>query len=93
MQISGRELRYVLTLTLFQAGRPMSVADLAAALAVAGFEVNGRASKTISDSLRWEIGRGRVVRLTRSRYVTGKIPTSTRYWIRSHVREMQQRAA
>lgn len=83
----------MLTLTLLQARRPMSVGELTAALAATGFEVDGRASKMISDALRWEISRGRAVRLTRSLYATGEIPTSTRYWIRSRVREMQRHAA
>ncbi len=34
----------------------------------AGFDLGGRASKIISDALRWETRRGRVIRIGRGRY-------------------------
>ncbi|MGH1488740.1 MAG: hypothetical protein ACRBK7_04990, partial [Acidimicrobiales bacterium] len=37
----------------------------------------GRASKVISDSLRWELARGRVKRLSRGVYSYGRVPTAT----------------
>ncbi|MCW2687138.1 MAG: hypothetical protein JWR37_2028 [Mycobacterium sp.] len=44
---------------LFDTG-PATVASLVEMLGADGFEVGGRASKSVSDPLRWEIGRGRV---------------------------------
>jgi hypothetical protein len=51
--LRGTELRYVPTMQLFNDG-PSTVADLANALAAQGFHISGRASKSISDALRWE---------------------------------------
>jgi hypothetical protein len=42
---------------------PASISELAEAVAWQGFAVAGRASKSISDALRWEMGYGRVRRL------------------------------
>jgi hypothetical protein len=56
-----------------------------------GFCVRGRASKAVSDALRWEIGRGRVRRLGRGVYGPGYIPRSTEY--RIHQRVLALRAA
>lgn len=80
----GRDLRYVLTMHLFESG-PRTVEGLVAAVRRAGFEIDGRPSKTVSDALRWEVARGRVVRLARGRYGPGSMPRSTRAWIRSRV--------
>ena len=62
MQLQGIELRYVLTMHLLSHG-PASITELADAVAWHGFAVAGRASKSISDALRWEMGYGRVRRL------------------------------
>src|SRR3954452_9800927 len=65
--LRGYELRCVLTLHLFQNGKT-TVADLVDILEYHGFEVSGRASKTMSDALRYEIAHGRVRRARRGRY-------------------------
>jgi hypothetical protein len=62
LQLRGIELRYALTMHL-SSHRPTSIAELADAPAWHGFAVAGRASKSISDALRWEMGYGRVRRL------------------------------
>ena len=49
----------------------------------AGYRIKGRASKAVSDALRWEAAHGRVVRLGRGRYDTGRIPRSTIAWLRA----------
>jgi hypothetical protein len=85
--IRGQDLRYVLTLRLMQVGM-QTVDELVSAVRGAGFEMGGRPSKAVSDALRWEIARGRVVRLGRGRYGPGTVPRSTRYWIRSSVRAL-----
>lgn len=57
----GVELRYVLTFYLSQHGRA-TIPDLIEALDYYGFAIPGRASKSVSDALRWEIAHGRVRR-------------------------------
>lgn len=81
-QIFGRELRYRLSVMLRDAHRPMKVHEMIVTLRSGGLGVRGRSSKAISDALRWEIRRGRVVRVGRATYVTGRIPPSTLRWIR-----------
>lgn len=81
------ELRYLLTdLIASGPGRAWTVAELVEVLEQAGFEIPDRASKTVSDQLRWEVGRGRVVRVGRGRYRMGSIPGSTRRRIRTAAR-------
>jgi hypothetical protein len=60
----------------------VSVRELVARLAARGFQLDGRASKIISDALRWEVRRGRVVRVARGRYRHGSAPISTARRIR-----------
>jgi hypothetical protein len=72
----GRSLRFVL-LAEIRRRRTMSVAEMVAFLADTGYQVTGRPSKTISDALRWEIARGRVVRLRRGVYRYGRAPRTT----------------
>lgn len=81
------ELRYLLTSYLHDRG-PLSVAELARLLDVDGFVVWGRPSKVVSDALRWEVRRGRVVRLGRGRYAPGRMPRGTAYRIRKRVEAM-----
>lgn len=85
--ITGRELRYFLTLTVHAAPRALTVDDLVAAVRAVGLQLDGRPSKVISDSLRWEIRRQRVVRVGRSLYAPGVLPRSTRSFMRLHLRE------
>ena len=66
--LRGRALRFVLVDELMR-HQDMTVAELVTALVHrAGFDLGGRASKIISDALRWETRRGRVVRIGRGRY-------------------------
>lgn len=85
--LQGRRLRYLLTLIVHRADRPLTVKELVTALEDGGFTVDGRPSKTVSDALRWEIGRGRVVRVGRGTYVRGHLPRSTAAFLRRHLRE------
>ncbi|MGY4646703.1 hypothetical protein ACVWWN_000499 [Mycobacterium sp. URHB0021] len=66
----GLELRYALTFQLFQHGAA-TVPELIDALHYHHFAISGRASKAVSDALRWEIAHGRVRRLARGRYAPG----------------------
>ncbi|MEY8014860.1 hypothetical protein [Mycobacterium servetii] len=90
MELRGIELRYVLTMHLAHNGRS-TVAEMIDALARQGFRVHGRASKAVSDALRWEAERDRVRRLRRGLYGPGYIPRSTEH--RMHKRVLGLRAA
>lgn len=89
--IAGLPLRYLLTTLMLEAGRPVSVRELVVWCAREGVVFQGRPSKVISDSLRWEIGRGRVIRLRRGIYraTGGAIPRSTRHWIAKRVGQLR----
>jgi hypothetical protein len=89
-QLQGIDLRYALTMCLLQHG-PTSVRELTAAMEWQGLDINGRASKQISDALRWERRRGRVRRLARGLYGPGYVPRGTEYRIYNRV--MALRAA
>ena len=71
------ELRRYLIARIIERGGAASVDDLADA----GFEVAGRPSKTVSDALRPEVTRHRLVRLERGVYAEATIARSTRYRI------------
>lgn len=67
--LRGRALRFVLIDELMRHEGEMTVAELVAAVVHRhGFDLGGRASKIISDALRWETRRGRVIRVGRGRY-------------------------
>jgi hypothetical protein len=74
--LRGRGLRFVLIDELMTRGE-LSVAQMAATLAAHGYDLGGRASKIISDALRWEVRRGRVLRPARGRYRFHQAPVST----------------
>jgi hypothetical protein len=90
--VSGINLRYLLTTHLFDHG-PATVAELVEALEFQGFGIDGRASKSVSDALRWEIGRGRVIRLRRGRYGPAWMPRATEYRIGQRVEALRAEVA
>ena len=90
LRLRGIDLRYTLTMHLAQHG-PATVTELIDALDRQGFCMPGRASKAVSDALRWEVEHGRVHRLGRGRYGPAYIPRSTDY--RIHRRVLALRAA
>lgn len=85
----GLELRYLLTVALLDQGREVTLAELIGMIESDGFAIEGRRSKTVSDALRWEARKGRVVRLGRARYGPGRMPRSTEWWIRRRVHAMR----
>ena len=89
-RLKGIDLRYALTMYLLQHG-PTTVNELIEAMEWQGFSISGRASKEISDALRWERRRGRVRRLARGLYGPGFVPRATEY--RIYHRVMDLRAA
>jgi hypothetical protein len=84
--LSGRDLRYVLTTYITQGFS--TVAQLVKKLAEDGYTVWGRASKVVSDALRWEIRNGRIRRLRRGVYTIDTIPKSTRHRIINRTRNL-----
>ncbi|HEX4903722.1 MAG TPA: hypothetical protein VFV42_12970, partial [Acidimicrobiales bacterium] len=89
--LHGLELRYVLTDLIASApDHVWTVAELVRRLERAGFVLPGRASKTVSDHLRAECGRGRVRRVGRGRYALGAIPGATRRRIRRAARHRSE---
>jgi hypothetical protein len=89
-QLQGIDLRYALTMYVLQHG-PTTVSELIEAMQWQGFTIGGRASKEISDALRWERRRGRVRRLARGLYGPGFVPRGTEH--RIYTRVMRLRAA
>ena len=83
------DLRYLLTVHLLEAEHSLSISELVALVESDGFALPGRASKTVSDALRWEIRRGRVVRVRRATYRVGSMPRQTKGHIRRRVRDVR----
>ena len=81
----GVRLRHAICVCLLDEQRAMTVPEIVTGVEALGLSIPGRASKTISDALRWEARKGRAVRLERARYRTGTMPRSTEWWIRSQV--------
>jgi hypothetical protein len=90
--LRGIELRYALTLYLFQHG-PATVPDLIDALEHQGFGIPAPAGKSISDALRWEMGHGRVRRLARGKYGPVSMPRATEHRIHARVMALRSEAA
>ncbi len=88
--LSGMDLRHLLTVLLLDAGQ-LTTDELVAAVRSSGRDVAGRASKTVSDALRWEVRKGRVVRIRRSTYAPGSMPRSTQWWMRRRVDQFIRR--
>ncbi|MDI3314766.1 MAG: hypothetical protein QJR12_10975 [Mycobacterium sp.] len=84
LRLRGIELRYTLTMHLFDHG-PATITNLVEALASQGFDVGQPAPKSVSDALRWEMRRGRVRRLGRGRYGPGRMPRGTEHRIHQRV--------
>lgn len=85
----GARLRHILSVSLLDEQRVMTVAELVVKVEAFGLPIPGRASKTVSDSLRSEVRKGRVARVERSRYRAGSMPSSTEWWIRRQVAAYQ----
>ena len=89
--IRGLELRYLLTALLIESGRPVPVDELVERIRADGFRLPGRPGKVVSDALRWDVRRGRVVRVDRGVYRVGTVPRQTKSRILHRVRDMRQR--
>lgn len=89
--IRGLELRYLLTTLLIESERPTPLDELVERIRAEGFLLAGRPGKVVSDALRWDVRRGRVVRLDRGVYRVGTVPRQTKSRITHRVRDMRQR--
>ncbi len=89
--LRGTDLRYTLT-RLIQVLGPMTVSDLCAQLENLNFGVEGRPTKVVSDALRWEMGRDRVIRRGRGLYGEGWAPSGTAYRIVDRVESLKVEA-
>ena len=89
--LQGIELRYMLTVNLDIHGSA-SIFELIEQLEYQGFSIPGRASKTVSDALRWEMRRGRVRRLRRGVYGPGQMPRSTGQYIHNRAAALRDEA-
>jgi hypothetical protein len=92
LQVSGIELRYLLT-TYLHDHSPATIRELVDALTYHGFGVGERPSKTVSDALRWERAHGRVHRLGRGRYGPASMPRATEHRIHARVLALHARVA
>jgi hypothetical protein len=91
MRVKGLDLRYLLSWLLADSGHA-TVPELVDRLAMYGFDVDGRASKTVSDALRWEIRHGRVLQYGRGLYGPGPTPRATEYRIHQRIIRLRVQA-
>ncbi len=89
--LQGIDLRYMLAVNLNIHGSA-SIFELIEQLDYQGFSIPGRASKTVSDALRWEMRRGRVRRLRRGVYGPGQMPRSTEHYIHARAAALRDEA-
>ena len=89
MPARGIVLRSALVLVLLDRGGPTTVRELVSELGRCGVVTLGRPSKAISDALRWEVGRGRVRRVSRSTYVIDRVSRQTAWRMRRRLADHQ----
>jgi hypothetical protein len=80
--LSGRAFRYAVTIALHDAGHVMTIDDLVRALDASGLALGRAPGKAVSDALRWEIRKHRVVRVERGSYRSVRLARSTKAWMR-----------
>jgi hypothetical protein len=86
--VATADVRYLLTWYIHREGE-VRVPDLVELLERRGVRIPGRPSKVVSDALRAEMRRGRVVRLGRGRYGPGHMPRSTAHRIGRRARAVR----
>ena len=92
VEVRGTDLRYLLAAYLFDHW-PATVDELVEALMYHGFRPVGRASKSVTDALRWEIANGRATRFRGGRYRPGTMPRATKHRIYRRVRALHDQVA
>jgi hypothetical protein len=83
--LGGRRLRYAVAVLPHERGDTMTLDELAAALAAWRYGTGPEPRKAISDALRWELHRGRAIRVGRGRYRSRGLARSTHGWMRANV--------
>lgn len=83
--LRGRQLRYAAAVLLHEAQHTVTLDDLARGLIEGGYGTVGDTRKAISDALRWELRRGRAVRIRRGHYRSRGLARSTLSWMRAQV--------
>lgn len=92
--VGSRELRYLAVAELIESGRPMTAMELAATIQARGLAIRAlKPNKAVSDALRWEVAKGRVVKPARGVFVAGRMPRSTKSWICGRARHHYRLAA
>jgi hypothetical protein len=91
-QVPRTDLRRMVLGVLIRAGRPMTVAEVVAAVEVDGPPLHLRpgqhAHKVLADLLRQQVRAGRVRRVARGTYTVGTLSPSMR-WRSLHWRELR----
>ncbi len=82
--LSGRELRVVATVVVLGAHRDLSIAEIISRIEARGVSIKGRASKAVSDALRWEVAKGRLTAPAWGTYAPTRVPRSTQRWLQLH---------
>lgn len=91
VEVTGILLRYAILLVMDGVTTPASVDDIAGAIQRLGVRAPERQGKWISDALRTEVRKGRVIRTGRDRYVAGvPMPNRTRSRARSAITEARR---
>ncbi len=88
-RVFGMGLRYLACTALRKPGRPMTVAELVVAIEAQGFSIGDNANKVVADALRWEVRKGRIVKVGRGRYRYGRMPRSTEWWMQHQVQAIR----
>lgn len=83
MDVHGKLLRHAVVISLLSAGRSVTVDELVQRIERDHGPIRGRAGKAVSDALRWEVAKRRVVHESRGIYAPGRVPRSTQHWMRA----------
>ena len=74
-------IRAAICVTLRDAPGPMTIREIVAALREWGLPLGPNANKVVSDAARTALARNQIRRAARGRYVGGRIPDSTAYYM------------
>jgi hypothetical protein len=83
-------IRYLVLDALMRTPNPLSLDEIVQDLQRYGHDLGPSARKHVSDLLRSDLGRGRVVRVGRGVYRLGTVPVSTGYRIRNVARTLDR---
>ncbi len=84
--LGGLLLRYEICLLLHDGRRALTVAELVRRIEADGFSLGPQPNKVVADAIRWEVRRGRVVKLRRGTYAGGSVPHTSEFRMRARLR-------